>query len=441
MKKENILQMLFDYSPFWKRLSFWINRVKYTSKINENIWSKLIKVLVWFRRSWKSYIFRYLIDYLISNKWVNKNNIMFLNLEDDRLYWYRKIETLREIYEVYLNWLKPVWKIYLFFDEIQLIQWWESFIRTIYEQNNDVEIFLTWSNSDLLSSEISSSLSWRFIEFNIFPLDFKEYLEFNWFILSTELDLIRYKKDINNLFDRYLQFGGLPEILELKNDEQIKWYLKSVFAKIVIDDIVKRFWIRNIELLELLNKYIITNIWWILSHKKIENALKKYSYKISSQTLSDYIDFIKRWFIIYDVSKFDWRIKHIFNNFKKYYVLDLWIREVEKINFDNDLSKKIENLVFMKLFMQNNKIYYWQDENQKEIDFIVLNNKKFDKYQVITNLTSENEARELWNFVLWSKYIDWTNFLITIDKDTEILNYKSIKIKKINIINFLLDFY
>ena len=366
---------------------------------------------------------------------------MFLNLEDDRLYWYRKIEILREIYEVYLNWLKPVWRIYLFLDEIQLIQWWESFVRTIYEQNNDIEIFLTWSNSDLLSSEISSSLSWRFIEFNIFPLDFREYLEFNWFIISNEIELIKYKKDINNLFDRYLQFWGLPEILELKNDEQIKWYLKSVFTKIIIDDIVKRFGIRNIELLELLNKYIITNIWWILSYKKIENALKMYSYNISSQTLSDYIEFIKKWFIIYDVSKFDWKIKHIFNNFKKYYVLDLWIREVEKINFENDLSRKIENLVFMKLFMQDNEIYYGQDEKGKEIDFIVLNNNKFDKYQVVINLTLENEVRELWNFVLWNKYIDWTNFLITTDNSTEILNYKWVEIKKINIINFLLDFY
>lgn len=441
MKKENILQILFDYSPFWRRLPFWINRKKYTSIIEENIWSKLIKILVWFRRSWKSYIFRYLIDYLITSKLVNPDNIIFLNLEDDRLYWNRKIEILREIYETYLKSLNPVWKVYLFFDEIQLIPWWESFIRTIYEQNNDIEIFLTWSNSDLLSSEISSSLSWRFIEFNIFPLDFREYLEFNWIILSNEIDLIKYKKEINNLFDKYLQYWWLPEIIELKNDEQIKWYLKSVFTKIVIDDIVKRFWIRNIELLELLNKYLITNIWWILSYKKIENALKMYSYNISSQTLSDYIDFIKKGFIIYDISKFDWKIKHIFNNFKKYYVLDLWIREVEKINFDNDLSKKIENLVFMKLFMQNKKIYYGQDDNSKEIDFIVFNNNKFDKYQIVTNLTYENESRELWNFVLWSKYIDWANFLITYDDFTETLNYKSVKIQKINIVNFLLDFY
>jgi len=165
-----------------------------------------------------------------------------------------------------------------------------------------------------------------------------------------------------------------------------------------------------------------------------------YWYNISHQTLSDYIEFIKKWFIIFDISKFDWKIKHIFNNFKKYYVLDLWIREVEKINFDSDLSKKIENLVFMKLFEKGNKLYYWQDESGKEIDFIVLNNDKFDKYQVITNLTSENESCELWNFVLWSKYINWANFLITTDNSTEALFYKSVQIKKINIINFLLDF-
>lgn len=441
MNKENILQLLFNYSPFWNRLSFWINRKKYTQEIIKHLGTKLIKVLVWFRRCWKSYIFRYLIDYLIEEKKVDKNNIMFINLEDDRLYWKRTVETLRKIYETYLLKLKPTWRIYIFLDEIQLIKWWESFVRTIYEQNQDIEIFLTWSNSDLLSSEISSSLSWRFIEFNIFPLDFKEYLEFKWYIIENEFDLIKYKKEIEDLFDNYVKFWWLPETLELKNDEQIIWYLKWVFNKIIIDDIVKRFSIRNIELLELLNKYLITNIWWILSYKKIENSLKSYWYNISMQTLKDYIDFIMKWFIVYDVNKFDWKIKNIFNNFKKYYVLDLWIREVEKINFDSDLSKKLENLVFLKLIMAKKKVFYWQDDKAKEIDFIVSENDLFHKYQIALNLTSENEARELWNFVILNKYISWENFLITTDDFNDFIEYKSVKIKRINIINFLLDIY
>lgn len=121
--------------------------------------------------------------------------------------------------------------------------------------------------------------------------------------------------------------------------------------------------------------------------------------------------------------------------------MDLWIRDVEKINFDNDLSKKIENLVFVKLIMWDNKVYYWQDESWKEIDFIVQNNEQFDKYQVVLNLTIENQQRELWNFVLWSKYIDWNNFIITLDSDVEVIDYKNIKINKVNIINFLLDLY
>lgn len=222
------------------------------------------------------------------------NYILFLNLEDDRLFSNRNIEILRQIYEIYLEKIQPKWRIYIFLDEIQLIEWWESFIRTIYEQNNDIEIFLTWSNSYLLSSEISSSLSWRFIEFKIFLL-----------------------------------------------------------------------------------------------------------------------------------------------GFKKYYVLNLWIREVEKINFDNDLSKKIENLVFLKLMQDNKKMYYWQDDKQKEIDFIVQNNTNFDKYQIVWNLTIENKDRKLWNFVLWSKYINWENFLITLGNSEE-LEYKWTRIKKINIVQWLL---
>ena len=440
MEKELILEILLDYSPFWKRLEYWINREYYTNQIKQHIWSKLIKVLVWFRRSWKSYIFRYLIDYLITKLKVNINNILFINLEDDRLFWNRNIETLRLIYETYIEKISPKWKIYLFLDEIQLIDWWESFIRTLYEQNSNIEIYLTGSNSDLLSSEISSSLSWRSMEFKIYPLDFKEYLVFNNLEIKSSLDLIKNKIKVNSLFDRYMKFWWLPEVLELKNDEQIRGYLKGIFTKIVIDDIVKRFNIRNIELIELLNKYLITNIWWILSYKSIENALKSYWYNLSHITLLDYIDSIKKWFILFDLNKFDFKIKTIFNNFKKYYALDLGIREVEKINFDNDLSKKLENLVFLKLLKEEKKVFYGQDENKKEIDFIVQNDESFDLYQVISNLNIENEARELWNFVISNKYIKWNNYIVTMDK-TELIEYKGISIKKINILEWLLGIY
>lgn len=438
MEKELIIDILLDYSPFWKRLYYWRNRESYTNQIVKHIWSKLIKVLVWFRRSWKSYIFRYLIDYLITTLNVDINNILFINLEDDRLFWNRNIETLRLIYETYLEKINPKWKIYLFLDEIQLIDWWESFIRTLYEQNNDLEIFLTWSNSDMLSSEISSSLSWRCMEFKIFPLDFKEYLFFNDVTVKSKLDLSKNKIVVNSLFDKFIKFWWLPEILELKNDEQIRGYLKWIFTKIVIDDIVKRFNIRNIELIELLNKYLITNIWWILSYKSIENTLKSYGYNLSHVTLLDYIDAIKKGFILFDLNKFDFKIKTIFNNFKKYYALDLGIREVEKISFDNDMSKKLENLVFLKLLKEEKKIFYGQEENKKEIDFIVQNLEKFDLYQVILDLNKENEARELWNFVISNKYINGNNFVITLGK-TENIEYKWITISKINIIEWLLD--
>jgi len=437
MKTEEIMEILLDYSPFGKKLVFGINRKKYTRKIKRSIWNKLIKILVWFRRSWKSYIFRYLIYYLITRKKIEKENILFINLEDDRLFWNRNVKNLRQIYETYLENMRPKWKIYIFFDEIQVIKWWESFIRTLYEQNNDIEIFLTGSNSDLLSSEISSSLSWRFLEFKIYPLDFKEYLYFHNLNINSKNKYLKNKIEIKSLFNKYLKYWWLPEILEINNEEQIEMYLEWIFNKIVIDDIVKRFNIRNVELIELINKYLITNISWILSYKNIENSIKHYSHNISHTTLTDYINYIKKWFIIYDIWKFDWKIKSIFDTYKKYYVLDLWIREVKKLNSTNDLSKKIENLVFMKLLQDDEKIYYWQDDKQKEIDFITKNKNKFDKYQVISYLNPKNINRELWNFRLSDKYIKWDNFLITIE-NSEILDYKWTKINKINIIEWLL---
>ena len=438
MNKENIFQILLDYCPFWTKLDYWINRKFYTDNIIEQLGSKLVKVLVWFRRSGKSYILRYIINYLIEKKAINKNNILYLNFEDDRLFNFRNVENLRFIYETYLEKINPSWKIYILFDEIQVINWWESFIRTLYERGDNIEIFLTWSNSNLLSYEINSLLSWRFIEFNIYPLDFKEFLLFNWIEIASEKSYLKNKIEINRYFNEFIKYWALPEILEFPTEKQKIWYLKSVFNKIILDDIVSRFKIRNVELIKIVNKYLLTNIWWVLSAKRVINWIKSYWFQINNVTLIEYIDYIKKWFLIYDISRFDWKINRVFESSKKYYCLDLWIREVEKINFDNDLSKKLENLVFIKLIKDQVEVYYWQDDNQKEIDFLIKKWNKFTNIQVCKKLDEQNMEIELWSFVLSNKYQECKKIVISLENSNEELIYKWNQISVINIIYYLL---
>jgi len=427
----------------------WQNRILRTegiireiqTEILAGIISKPIKVITGFRRSGKSFLVNQLAQKLIKQKNYRLEDVLYINFEDNRLLELQNLKGISLIYSTFRKEISQNKKKLIIFDEIQLIPEWERFIRSIYERDNDINIIITGSNSDLLSSELSSKLAGRSIEYRIFPFSFKEFLVYKNFIIKEKKDYFRYKEKIDTLYYKFFKYGGLPEIFSINSESAKYTYLEGIVNKIILDDIVKRFKIKNIALLEEVMNYVISGIGNIIFASKLTNKIKNIkNISIKQSTITEYISYFIKSYTLFEIHKFQWKQSRVFEKTKKYYSIDLGIINTRTTSYNNIDSYKLENLVFLQLLRKNKYIYFGQNELGKEIDFIVPNNKVFDKYQIAQTITPDNINREYGNLILADKHLSkGKNFLITND-NTEKITYKGIIIHKINIIEFLLDF-
>ncbi len=352
----------------------------------------------------------------------------------------QSINGLQNIYNIFKQKISSDNKKLLIFDEIQIIPKWERFIRIIYERDKDINIIITGSNRDLLSSELSSRLAGRSIEYKIFPFNFKEFLLYHKINIKNKNDYLKNKEIIDKLYYKFFKYGGLPEIFSINTEFTKYTYLNGIINKIILDDIIKRFNVKNIQLLEGVLIYILSGIGNITVINRLTNkieAIKNIS--INQKTIKDYISYFIKSFTLFDIPKLNWKLSRVFESTKKYYSIDLGIISAKTSNFDNIESKKLENLVFLHLLQKQSPIYFGQDNLNKEIDFITQENNFFNRYQVSKTLTPDNTNREINNLVLCNKYLQkGENFIISEDPSNHI-TYKNTDIHIKNIVEFLLD--
>jgi len=407
-------------------------------EIYQEIKAKPIKIITGFRRSGKSFLCKQIAQKAVLKSKIKLNNILYLNFEDIQTLSLQNLEGLQKIWDTFKQKVSSKGQKIIIFDEIQVISNWDKFIRSIYEKESNISLFLTGSNSKLLSSELGSNLAGRFINFSILPFSFKEFLIFK----NINPQNKREFEKINLLYSEYFSYGGLPEIFSIFSDSAKKSYHEGIIKKVILDDIVKRFNIRNISLLEELLSYLLANIGNLTFISKLTqkiNFIKKTNYLQS--TILDYIQYFLNTFALFSVNKFNWKQNRVFETTKKYYSIDLGLIDSFSESLVNIKNQKLENLVFLHLKNKRKKIYFAQDDLNKEINFITKEKFGFNKYQVCLQLTPENQIREFQNLVLINKYLKkGKNYLITEDKN-EIIKYKNLEINVINIIDFLLDNY
>lgn len=442
MKKEDILLLI------QQGLNYILNvegrRRYFELAIEKNIGSKPIKIISGFRRSGKSHLVQSLAKTLLNNKVFEKDNILYLNFEEYELRKISSPQKLNEIFEIFSSNSNPSKRSLIIFDEIQLVKDWDKFIRTIYERNqkNKLEIILTGSNSELLSSELGSNLAGRFIEFKILPFSFKEYLDFNGININTEKDFLTYSQEIRSGFYKYMSNGGLPETFSISDDKARFTYLNGILSKVILDDIINRFSIRNSELIERILEFLLVNIGNQISLSKITNHLKSQGYKIDINTLYKYISLFPKTFSLFELGRFDWKSARIFDRTKKFYAIDLGLTHIYSSMVSN-FSKKLENFIFLELLHKDSdfNIHYVND-NHGEIDFIYRRHRSqeaFTKIQVSQTLEETNFNRELRVFTKLDKHLkSGDNFLITLDDREETLVYEGLRIKKLNAIKWAL---
>ncbi|MDQ7010116.1 MAG: ATP-binding protein [Candidatus Gracilibacteria bacterium] len=378
-----------------------ILRKAYLDEISDYFDSPVIKVITGMRRVGKSYILQKIIQKLFKGKYIEKGNIFYINKESLKFDFIIDYKDLQKEFELFLNKANLNKKIFIGIDEIQDIKGWEKFINSVLlEYGNNSEIFITGSNSNLLSSELATLLTGRYIEFEIFPLSFSEYLLFG------------KKENLKSTFIDYLKYGGLPGIFNMKEDEKVIFnYLSSIYSTILLKDIVRSFGLRNIDFFESLYKYIFSNIGHIFSAKKISDYLKSQRVKISTETVLNYLGYGLKVFLLDLVKAEDPITKRYFEIYNKYYVGDLGIRNsLVGFNFGRDIGNLLENYVYLELKRKRYEIKIGRLKSGKEIDFIATKNGITKYFQVCYLLGSEDTIKREYGSLKevsdnWEKYV------------------------------------
>jgi len=375
-----------DKIAILKKYNFWDNpniktgfiRESYTRSIARFLNNNLVKVLVGQRRTGKSYILRQIIQQLL-DKGVARKNIFYINKEFTDFDFVETYQDLDELIKLYLAQIEPKGKVYLFFDEIQNIKSWEKLVNS-YSQDYtlDCEIFITGSNSELLSGELATLLSGRYVQFEIFPFTYNEY--------------ISYHKLKNNKesFLQYLNTGGLPELFNLSNSETQQHYVSALKDTILLRDIIQKYKIKDAKLLDDLFSFLVNNASKLISITNIINYFKSKNRKTNYETISNYINYLKVSYLIHQTEKYNISGKEILAGTYKFYINDLAYKNYLYPGFSYGIGYKLENLVYLQLKSAGFDVYAGYLRN-REVDFVAIKNSK-KLYVQVSYLMTEPET-------------------------------------------------
>lgn len=333
-----------------------ILREEYLKKIRPFYEQDLIKVITGVGRCGKSVLLNQIVDEIKSNG-IDNEYIIYLNFE---LQDYDDIKNANNLNEYVKDRIKDKNKYYLFFDEIQNVIQWEKVINS-FKATLNVSIFITCSNSNLLSGELATYLAGRYIAFRIQPFSFKEV-----YVLKNST-----KEDVDKIFNDYLLCDGFPQRFIIGEEEQIIFYLENIYDSIVLKDIILRNKIQNVNMLELLIQYLVSTTAQTFSGVSIAKQFKSDKKIISSEAIYNYFNYIINSFIISRVQRFDIKGKKILSKLDKYYLIDLGLSLIKNNNKKLDLGAYLENIVFNELINRGYTVYTGKN-GKKEIDFMPL---------------------------------------------------------------------
>jgi len=345
-------------------------REYYIDKIKPFINKGLIKVITGQRRVGKSYLLYQIIKELQVDL---SNNIIYINKEDIA---FSDIRNAQQLYDFIIHNIKKDKNNYVFIDEIQEIQDFATALRSLLLLEN-TDIYCTGSNAQLLSSDIAGYLSGRYIEITVYSLSYTEFLQFHKL------------KDSENNLEKYLKFGGMPYLKNLKlKDYIVNEYLKNIYNSIVYRDIVNRYAIRNTLFLEQLVLFLADNIGSLFSAKKISDFLKSQKINIAPNQVQNYAQHLVDAFLVFKVPRYDIAGKRIFEIGEKFYFENLGIRNSLVGYKINDLGKILENAVYNHLLFKGNKVQIGV-LGSNEIDFVAEKNGEISYYQVALSIQQE----------------------------------------------------
>ena len=352
-------------------------RPLYTQKIIQYLGGRVVKVLTGQRRVGKSYILRQIAMQLIQSG-INANNIVFINRELTAFDFIENHNDLDSFIKAYKAKLKPQGRIYVFIDEVQEIEGWERVVNSLSQDfSEEYELFITGSNSKMLSGELSTLLSGRYVEFHIFPLSYLEYIT------------VHNMDEGKQSYLQYMNDGGYPELIHFHSSEMKRNYISALKDTILLKDIINRYTVRDVRLLEDLFAYLCNNTSNLLSVSNITNFIKSRGRKTSYDTVSAYLGYIENVFLAHRAVRYNIRGKDILTGSCKYYMNDLSFKNHLYGGFASGIGYQLENLVYIDL-LRNGYDVYVGTINDKEIDFVAMKNDRTIYIQVAYILADED---------------------------------------------------
>ena len=394
-----------------------INRDNYLNKLIRFKDKELIKVVTGIRRCGKSTLFDLYINYLLQNG-VKEEQIIRLNLEDPVFY---ELDDYLKLYNYIKVKMKKDKMNYIFIDEVQNVKEFQKAVDGLYIQKN-TDIYITGSNAYLLSGELATLLSGRYIEIKMLPLSFKEYR------------LALPDENIDRLYQKYISRGSFPYTLKLEDVDDIDMYIKGIYDSIVLKDIMARKNFQDMQMLQSIINFMLDNIGNLYSTNKIADTMTSNGRKISVHTVESYLTALTESFILYKATRYDVKGKQYLKTGDKYYVADLGLRYFLLGRKEQGRGHILENVVYLELSRRGYDVYIGKVDDC-EVDFVAINSKGIEYYQVSETVRDENTlSRELRPLDMIKDH--YPKYLLTMDLDPE-TSYNGIR--KINVLDWLLE--
>ena len=397
-----------------------IIRERYLSKIRPFYDQDLIKVIMGIRRCGKSVLLLQIIEEL-KEKGIPESQIIYINFENED---YSFIKNDIDLHNYIKKKIVNKEKYYLFFDEIQNVKDWEKAINS-FKSSKNVSVFITGSNSDLLSGELATHLAGRYVSFKLYPLTFGE---------VCVLKNLKERTEIEDAFDDYITWGGMPQRFMLTDEMQTRTYLSDIYDSIVVKDIITRFGIKDIDLFNRIVEYIVTTPSQNFSAESLSNYFaNKDDREVSKITLYNYLEYMAKAMLINKVDRYDIRGKRILNGKYKYYLTDLGLSQVKNIGKRPQLGAYLENIVYNELISRGYDVKIGNLE-KAEIDFIATRFKEKIYIQIAYILADDTVIDR--EFGAYKGIEDnYPKYVLTMDKH----DFSQEGIIHKNVIDWLLD--
>jgi predicted AAA+ superfamily ATPase len=379
MLESKIMEILTDWNLWGNFKEDLKSRPAYLSKLGETFGRKVAIVLLGVRRAGKSSIAHLFLQRLINQGIIEPKDSLIIGFEDPRFPPSVEVDELMRMYEVYMRKLDPSPHHVVLLDEVQNVKGWERFARYLLESKK-VGVLLTGSSSKLLGREISTVLTGRHVDMEVFPLSFREFLEFKGIQIETEVDISKNRLEILRKLEEYMKWGGFPEVVISDSETRRRELLLGYFNDIIMKDAVRRFGVREIEKLESLAAIYLSNISTLQSFNRMKNAVG-----LSLDTVERFSGYLELARMFFSTRKFEFSLRKQLKSVRKVYVIDPGFFHVKGFRVSENYGKVLENVVAVELLRRAAfcpsplETYYWRDYQGREVDFVIKSGENVEQ--------------------------------------------------------------